>query len=461
MRRILWFRRDLRVDDNPLLSQGGDVLPIFIFDTTILRKLPPNDRRVTFIFNAVMKLKEDLRLRGLALAVFYGKPVDVFDVLLREGSYHEVCASGDYDAYALERDRDISLILPFNLLHDTYIFSPNEVLKKDGTPYLVFTPFYNCAKKLFRHEHLTHHPSTAQKLIDFDYEGLHYIQGDTLSKRPLLLESTGFEPQHLTTQQQMSSHEKLALFATKIETYTNDRDFMALDATSALGIDLRFGTISIRAILRWLSEQKKKGIDTEPFFRQLVFRDFYAMLLYHFPHLAWKNFRYPFKGLEDNEKFEAFINARTGVPIVDAGVRQLLETGEMHNRVRMICGSFFTKNLLLPWQWGERFFAQHLMDYDAASNILSWQWSAGTGVDPQPYFRIFNPYTQTKKFDHEGIYIKKYLPQLAQTPVKFLADESLLRQYPPPSYPTPIVEHSASSKRALEYFRLSIMEHAQ
>ncbi|MCX6072732.1 MAG: deoxyribodipyrimidine photo-lyase [Campylobacterales bacterium] len=456
MKRILWFRRDLRVDDNPLLSQAGDVLPIFIFDSTILEKLSSNDRRVTFIFHTVIKLKEDLRLHGLDLALFYGKPTDIFDSLLRTRSYHEVCASGDYDAYALERDRDISLKLPFNLLHDTYIFKPNEVLKKDGTPYLVFTPFYNCAKKLFRHEHLTHHPSTAQTLIDFDYEGLHYIQGNALTKRPLLLESIGFEPQLLTIQQQMSSHEKLALFATKIETYSNDRDFMALDATSALGIDLRFGTISIRAILRWLRDQKKRGMDTEAFFRQLVFRDFYAMLLYHFPDLAWKNFRYPFKGLEDNERLEAFTTARTGVPIVDAGIRQLLETGEMHNRVRMICGSFFTKNLLLPWQWGERFFAQHLMDYDAASNILSWQWCAGTGVDPQPYFRIFNPYTQTKRFDQKGTYIKKYLPQLAKTPAKFLADEALLRQYNLAEYPIPMVEYSASSKRALEYFRLSI-----
>lgn len=456
MKRILWFRRDLRVEDNPLLSQAGDVLPIFIFDSTILEKLSPNDRRVTFIFHTVIKLKEDLRLHGLELALFYGKPTDIFDSLLRTRSYHEVCASGDYEPYALERDRDISLILPFNLLHDTYIFKPNEVLKKDGTPYLVFTPFYNCAKKLFRHEHLAPFPYAPQKLIDFDYEGLHYIQEDTPSKRPLLLESIGFEMQTLTIQQQMSSYEKLALFATKIETYSHDRDFMALNATSALGIDLRFGTISIRAILRWLSEQKKNGMDTEAFFRQLVFRDFYAMLLYHFPHLAWKNFRYPFKGLEDNEKFEAFTTAHTGVPIVDAGIRQLLETGEMHNRVRMICGSFFTKNLLLPWQWGEQFFAQHLMDYDAASNILSWQWCAGTGVDPQPYFRIFNPYTQSGKFDKEGIYIKQYLPQLAQTPAKFFADESLLRQYVISDYPKPIVDHKSSSKQALEYFRSSI-----
>jgi len=456
VRRILWFRRDLRVDDNPLLSFEGEVFPLFIFDTTILEKLPPNDRRLTFIFHTVMKLKEDLRIIGLDLAIFYGKPTDIFDSLLRTGSYYEVCASGDYDSYALERDRDISLKLPFKLLHDTYIFKPDEVLKKDGTPYLVFTPFYNCAKKLFQREHLTHYPHTAQKLVAFDYEGLHCIGGDTLTKRPLLLESIRFEPQSLTLQQQMSPQEKLALFATKIETYTNARDFMALDATSALGIDLRFGTISIRALLRWLSEQKKNKVDTEPFFRQLVFRDFYAMLLYHFPHLALENFRYSFKGLEDKEKFEAFTTARTGVPIVDAGIQQLLETGEMHNRVRMICASFFTKNLLLPWQWGEHFFAQHLMDYDTASNILSWQWSAGTGVDPQPYFRIFNPYTQTKRFDKEGTYIKKYLPQLAQTPAKFLADEALLRQYPPPSYPTPIVEHSASSKRALEYFRLSM-----
>lgn len=219
-----------------------------------------------------------------------------------------------------------------------------------------------------------------------------------------------------------------------------------------LSVDLRFGTISIRKVLRWIVEQKREGIDTEPFFRELIFREFYAMLLYHFPYLSQHNFRYPFKGVENANYFEAFCSARSGVPIVDAGIRELLETGAMHNRVRMITASFFTKNLLLPWQWGEIFFAKHLNDYDASSNILSWQWSAGTGVDPQPYFRIFNPYTQAAKFDSTGVYIRKWLPELAALSPKILHNEEALSTLGLSNYPPPIVNQKVSSKKALEYF---------
>ncbi|MDD4950434.1 deoxyribodipyrimidine photo-lyase [Sulfuricurvum sp.] len=455
MKRILWFRRDLRVEDNPLLSHEGEVFPIFIFDTNILDKLKSNDRRVTFIFKTLLHLKQSLRLHGLDLAIFYGKPVDVFKWLLNNESYQEVSASGDYDEYALKRDRDISLMLPFNLHHDTYIFRPDEVLKQDGTPYLVFTPFYNRIKTHFSPEHIGELLRVKQTLIDFDYSLIHCIDGDKHTIDPITLETIGFIPQPLSKHQILLPEEKLALFEHKLENYSKNRDFMALDVTSSLGVDLRFGTISIRALLRWLVVQKQKGCDTEPFFRQLIFRDFYAMLLYHFPHLAWKNYRYPFKGIKNDQNYEAFCSGNTGVPIVDAGIQQLLESGKMHNRVRMICASFFTKNLLLPWQWGERFFAEHLIDYDAASNILSWQWSAGTGVDPQPYFRIFNPYTQTAKFDKEGIYIKQYLPIVQNVPSKFLANESYLRQYTISNYPKPIVDHKISAQRALEYFHLS------
>lgn len=456
MRRILWFRRDLRVDDNRLLVLGGNVLPIFIFDTTILDSLPPNDRRVTFIFTALMRLKEDLARHGLDLALFYGKPTDIFTWLLTQHSFDEVCASGDYDTYAQERDRDVSHILEFSFLHDTYIFEPEEVLKNDGTPYLVFTPFYNKAKTLFDTKHLEDAPFTNQKLMNFDYSHIHHINHQMDTLLPIILESIGFELQRLSEHQQMRPHEKLECFASKLSHYSNDRDIMSLMGTSSLGSDLRFGTISVRALLRWLVERKKEGIDTEPFFRQLIFRDFYAMLLYHFPKLESQNFRYRFKGIENLEAFKAFCTAQTGVPIVDAGVRQLLETGEMHNRVRMICASFLTKNLLLPWQWGEQFFAQHLMDYDASSNILSWQWSAGTGVDPQPYFRIFNPYTQTLRFDKEGVYIKQYLPQVRNVAAKFLSDEAMLTQYALTNYPQPIVNHKESSKKALEHFKTSL-----
>ncbi|MDO9208650.1 MAG: deoxyribodipyrimidine photo-lyase, partial [Sulfuricurvum sp.] len=279
MRRILWFRRDLRVEDNPLLSLEGDVLPLFIFDPNILEKLKSDDRRITFIFSAVMHLKSELQRSGRNLAIFYGKPTEVFRWLLAHGRYDEVCASGDYDPYALERDRDISHLLPFHPLNDTYIFHPDDVLKNDGTPYLVFTPFYNRAKTIFRAEHSAAYANVPQNLIDFEYDDLYRIEDEQLTKHPISLPSIGFEAQLLTAYQRMSPHDKLAIFASKLEHYPHNRDFMALEGTSGLSTDLRFGKISIRAVLRWLIEQKGRGIDTEPFFRQLIFRDFYAMLL--------------------------------------------------------------------------------------------------------------------------------------------------------------------------------------
>jgi deoxyribodipyrimidine photo-lyase len=452
MKRIIWFRRDLRVEDHPLLSLDGEVLPIFIFDTEILSKLPSNDRRVTFIYNTLLTLKKSLQDLGLDLAVFYGKPTDVFKWLLSHDHYDEVCASGDYDADALKRDLEVSHLLPFTLQHDTYIFRPDEVLKHNGTPYLVFTPFYNRVKTLFSTEHMRSHLQGAQTLIAYDYSPLYTIHADTATKTPLTLEAIGFEAQLLPDKLCTSPLVKLDAFARSLGSYSKNRDFMGLDATSQLSTDLRFGTISIRAVLRWILTQKKLGTDTESFFRELIFREFYAMLLYHFPHLSERNFRYPFKGVPNDAYYEAFCTAKTGVPIIDAGVHELLKTGEMHNRVRMITASFFTKNLLLPWQWGEAFFAKHLNDYDASSNILSWQWSAGTGVDPQPYFRIFNPYTQSEKFDKEATYLYKWLPQLAMITPKTLYNEVKLRATTIDDYPSPIVDQKISAKRALEYF---------
>jgi len=453
MKRILWFRRDLRIDDNPLLSFESEVLPIFIFDTNILDSLSPNDRRLTFIFNALQRLKQSLRDIGLDLAVFYGKPVDVFSWLIQYSPFGEVCASGDYDHYARTRDRDISHLLPFNYVHDTYIFKPDEILKSDGSPYLVFTPYYKKVKEHFNNTHMTYFHPAKQHPILFDYGSIHHIDASMHKSLPFLLQSIGFEPQMLNDNQKRLPEEKLSHFETKLSGYSKMRDYPSLDATSELSTDLRFGTISIRSVLRWLFGNNFSEADTEPFFRQLVFREFYAMLLFHFPDLEWKNFRYPFTGIENLEYFNAFCSGRTGVPIIDAAIHQLLQSGEMHNRTRMICASFFTKNLLLPWQWGERFFAEHLMDYDASSNILSWQWSSGTGVDPQPYFRIFNPYTQTDKFDKDGVYIKQYLPILSHLPSKILANEEQLQKLNIEGYPHPLVEHHSSSKEALSYFK--------
>lgn len=454
MRRLLWFRRDLRMEDNPLLAHAGEVLPLFIFDPNILSPLSPHDRRVSFIFESLIHLKAQLHHHGLDVAVFYGNPTDVVAWLLTQGHFDEVVASGDYDPYSIQRDTHISHLLPFNALRDTYLLDPNEVLKSDGTPYLVFTPFYNQVKKIFSPDHIAPSSPSQQTLIPFDYDVIHQIHDTHETLLPLALESIGCIPQPLPF---LSLDEKLNRFREKIAQYSHDREIMALEATSGLSVHLRFGTLSIRALMRFLVERKKEGIETEPFFRQLIFREFYAMLLYHFPHLVDTNFRYSFKGTANKAYFEAFCTAQTGVPMVDAGIRELLASGEMHNRVRMICASFFTKNLLLPWQWGEAFFARHLLDYDTASNVLSWQWSAGTGIDPQPYFRIFNPYTQTAKFDKEGRYITRHLPQLAHVPPKIFSDETALTQYRWGEYPPPIVNHKESAQKALAYYKTSLV----
>lgn len=443
MRRILWFRRDLRVKDNPLLSLGGEVLPIFIFDENILRNLAEDDRRMTFIFHYILKLKNDLQNIGLDLKIFYGTPEAIFEQLQ---GFDEVVASGDYDNYAKNRDLHISHKLYFRYLHDTYIFKPKEVLKDDGTPYFVFTPFYKKARVALNVKDIQEKKIGENVLIKDDYEGITKIDTD-ISKLPINIESIGFKSQNLKI---INPQNKLKNFKKNISKYSQMRDFLDVDISSHLSVDLRFGTISIREVLR---EVLKLGAVSEPYIRQLIFRDFYAYALFHTPHIESKNYKYSFNGIEDEEKFIAFCSAKTGVPIVDAGVRELLQTGDMHNRVRMVVASFFTKDLLLPWQWGEKFFAKHLLDYDKASNVLSWQWSAGTGIDPQPYFRVFNPYLQSKKFDKEATYIKRYIGELSAVEAKNIHKEEYLFCTDIKDYPKPIVAHKEASKRAIELFK--------
>ena len=448
MKRILWFRRDLRVEDNPLLSLGGEVLPIFIFDTNILENLEKNDKRVNFIFWHVQKLKRDLLACGLELKIFYASPEDVFESL-RDENFDEVVACGDYDAYAKERDLSISHKIHFRFIKDTYIFKPNDVLKEDGTPYLVFTPFYKKARVLLENKNLDAFELAQNTLVAEDYEGITKIQKDGMkTKLPFSLESLGFEQVEL---EMKTPHAKLEEFKSKINSYKEMRDFLQEDIGSNLSVDLRFGTIATRAVLRYILNLK--DYDIEPFIRQLIFRDFYAYLLFHMPRIESQNYKYGFNGIEDTQKFEVFCSGQTGVPIIDAGVRQLLQTGAMHNRVRMVVASFFTKDLLLPWQWGERFFAKFLLDYDKASNVLSWQWSAGTGVDSQPYFRVFNPYLQSKKFDKDASYIKKYIPELRHVEAKYLHDENYLLGATIQGYPKPMVHHKEAAKIAIEKFK--------
>lgn len=436
MRRILWFRRDLRVEDNPLLSLDGEVFPIFIFDKNILNKLHRDDRRVSMIFYFVSSLKVKLQKIGLDLKIFYGDPIEVFKTF-ELSSFDEVVASGDYDEYAKERDRAISLLLHFRYINDTYLLKPKEVLKKDGSPYLVFTPFYKAALPILEQKELFTYKQVSQKLYEYSYES------------DVSLSFMGFNQKNFSC---VYKSKDVDAFFHKIAQYQEARDYLDKDATSHLSVALRFGLISIRELYR-----RARGLkSSEAFIRQLVFRDFYAYLLFHFPSLAWQNHKGKFNGVEDEERFEKFCSAATGVPIVDAGVRELLQTGDMHNRVRMIVASFFTKDLLLPWQWGEQFFAKYLLDYDAASNILSWQWSAGTGIDPQPYFRVFNPYLQSKKFDKDAKYIKRFLPELKNIDAKDIHNEVFLFNSDIKNYPKPVVEHKSAARIAIESFKKGV-----
>ncbi len=444
MKRILWFRRDLRLRDNPLLSLGGEVLPIFIFDTNILHRLQKDDKRVNFIFYHVQKLKEELQSIGLELKVFYAKPQAVFEYLQ---NYDEVVATGDYDSYAKQRDLEISHKLHFRYIQDTYIFKHNEVLKVDGTPYYVFTPYYKKARVILDNKNIQPSPIAKHILVPESYDGITKIDTN-IQILPLCLESIGFSEVAMEIQ---TPQEKLEIFKLNINNYQEQRDYLNLNITSNLSVDLRFGTIGVREILRFLFANASQEI--EPFIRQLIFRDFYASLLFHLPYIETKNYKYKFNGIEDKEKYQLFCEAKTGVPIIDAGVRELLQTGNMHNRVRMIVASFFTKDLLLPWQWGELFFAKYLLDFDKASNVLSWQWSAGTGVDPQPYFRVFNPYLQSKKFDKDALYIKKNIPELLHVEAKYLHDENYLLSHTTLNYPKPLVFHKEAAKKAVELFK--------
>jgi len=448
MKKILWFRRDLRVKDSMLLALDGEVLPIFIFDTKILNSLEKKDRRVSFIYEQVLKLKVELKALGLDLALFYGTPFDVFTSLKTQG-FNEVYASVDYDDYAKERDAEIAEMLNLHLLNDCYLFNPDEVLKKDGTPYLVFTPYYHACKALYTQFYALEYKKGTQSLANFDYNVILGIRGHTLKPLHVKIESIGFErvPVNYVEPQKALEH-----FTCKVDAYEQKRDFLDADATSHLSVHLRFGTISIREVVRFLVLLKQHGHTTEPFFRQLIFREFYAYLLYHFPRLAWENYKYAPPISNDAEAYERFCTAQTGYPLVDAAVSELLSTGLMHNRARMVVGSFFTKHLMLPWQKGEAFFAKNLLDYDASANILSWQWCAGTGIDPQPYFRIFNPYAQSLKFDKEARYIKRYLPLLNDVPASSLHKEAYLMSHDIAGYPKPIIGHESARKRFLDSF---------
>jgi deoxyribodipyrimidine photo-lyase len=418
---VFWFRRDLRLVDNIALARALDsgypVLPLFIFDTTILEPLAKDDGRVTFIHKTLIDIQGQLQQWGSDLRVYHGEVPEVWQQVCKEFSVKEVYCNRDYEPYAQDRDRYVYEMLreqgiPLKGYKDQVIFEKNDVLKKDGMPYTVFTPY----KKKW----LLQYDRTLAEAVHITPEGFLQIPPETVPS----LEWIGF---------QKSSQQVLPPQWDAIKEYEQYRDFPAQDHITYLSPHLRFGTVGVRDVLRRL--QSRDSV----FLSELIWREFFMQILYHFPHVETEVFREKYRNIpwrNSEEEFEKWCRGETGYPLVDAGIRQLNQTGYMHNRVRMIVAGFLCKHLLIDWRWGERYFASKLLDFELAANNGNWQWSAGTGCDAAPYFRVFNPETQIKKFDPQLRYIRRWIPD-----------------YDPATYIPQMVEHSFARQRAIATYK--------
>jgi deoxyribodipyrimidine photo-lyase len=428
---IFWFRRDLRLDDNVGLYQAliekGNVLPLFIFDKEILDKLPDkHDRRVSFIFKTIQQLKIQLEVHGTSLLVKYGNPKEVFRSIVSEFSVDAVYTNHDYEPYALKRDEDIKTLLSengisFKSFKDQVIFEKDDVTKDDGLPYTVFTPYMNKWRKKFIEHPVSEFPS--EKYSNRFYQ-THPFADFELTITGFAYLKTNF-PSPIPDENIISNYDKT-------------RDIPSMDGTSRMSIHLRFGTVSIRKLV-------KLAIKLNPtYLNELIWREFYMTILWHFPKVVDHAFKPKYDNIQwinDEKQFDAWCKGLTGYPIVDAGMRQLNETGFMHNRVRMIAASFLVKHLLIDWRWGEAYFAGKLLDFELSSNNGGWQWAASSGCDAAPYFRVFNPALQTKKFDPELKYINKWVPEFQDL-----------------SYPQAIVDHKFARERVLSTYKIALTE---
>ncbi len=423
---IFWFRRDLRITDNAALYNAlkadKPVLPLFIFDKSILDKLDDkDDARVSFLHQEIEKLKLEFANNQSDLKVEYGFPLQIWQELIQKYQITAVYTNHDYEPYAQHRDSELAKLfeqhnIDFYTFKDQVIFEKNEVTKDDGKPYVVFTPYKRKWLDKLNAYYLKPYPS--EKLL----ENLYLTQPSTLPS----LQTMGFE------KSTMPFPDKV--FANVLKNYADDRNFPAKDATSHISLHLRFGTLSIRQLVA-----AAKNV-SEVWLSELIWRDFYFAILWHFPHSATQSFRPEYDNIKwrnNPQEFEAWCAGKTGYPMVDAGMRELNQTGFMHNRVRMVVASFLTKHLLIDWRWGERYFAKQLLDFELSSNVGGWQWAAGSGVDAAPYFRIFNPAEQIKKFDKDLKYVKKWIPEFNDV---F-------------KYPKPIVDHKEARERCLRVYK--------
>lgn len=425
---IHWFRRDLRFVDNTALfealSRHTAVLPIFIFDTNILDELPRVDKRVVFIHQTLTELDAQLRVLGSGILALVGKPLEVWQTLLSTYTITAVYTNRDYEPYAKQRDAEVFNLLqshsiPMHVYKDHVIREADEVLKDDGTPYTVYTPYAKKWKLTLPADAFASKPSE---------NWLKHAVRMPIPTLPVLAD-IGFQFVEPGIPPVIPDKKIIA-------NYHETRDFPAVQGTTKMSVHLRFGTISIRALMRDAVALNEK------YYNELIWREFYQSILGHFPRVIGHAFKKEYDRIKwrNNEtEFEAWCKGMTGYPIVDAGMRELNATGYMHNRVRMIVASFLTKDLLIDWRWGEAYFAEKLLDFDLASNNGGWQWAAGCGVDAAPYFRIFNPTEQTRKFDPKGIYIRTWVPELDTM-----------------QYPFPIVDHALARKRTLEAYAVAL-----
>lgn len=426
---LFWHRRDLRISDNAglykALKHSAQVIPVFIFDSTILGLLPKNDQRVLFIHQEIQKLKESYRALGSDLAVVYGDPKAEILSLAKKFEVNRVYTNRDYEPNALARDQYLfdqlqKEQIEFIGAKDQVIFEKNEITKDDGLPYTIYTPYARKWKAKLTDYHFKAYPT--EKYLS----NLHPFQTEPL----ISLREMGFEEQKTQPFPERSTPSDI------IQKYHEQRDIPAVIGTSRLSLHLRFGTISIRSLA------KEALALNEKYLNELIWRDFYQAILFHFPQTVACAFKPAYDRIvwENNEAdFKAWCEGKTGYPLVDAGMRELNASGFMHNRVRMVVASFLTKHLLIDWRWGERYFAEKLLDFELASNIGGWQWAAGCGCDAAPYFRVFNPEAQQKKFDPKFTYIKKWVPE-----------------YGTPTYTQPIVDHKMARERVLLRFKTAL-----
>ncbi len=427
---IFWFRRDLRLDDNAGLYRAlkGEypVLPLFIFDKEILDQLEDkDDARVTFIYQTIEDINKELKKHGSTLLVLYDKAEHAWDHIIKTYDVANVYTNHDYEPYAKKRDEAIAEKLKkhninFKTYKDQVVFEKGEVAKSDGLPYTVYTPYMRKWYETLKPFYLKAYPTNKY------FKNL--FKADTLPVPSL--KDMGFEKSDLPIPGKG--------YKDVINDYAQKRDFPGVLGTSHIGLHLRFGTVSIRELAHTANSYNEKT-----WLNELIWREFYMMILHHFPKTMDHAFRPEYdriKWVNDEEQFKAWCDGETGFPLVDAGMRELNATGYMHNRVRMVVASFLTKDLLIDWRWGERYFARKLLDYEMASNVGGWQWSAGSGTDAAPYFRIFNPDSQLKKFDPDFIYIKKWVPEYA--------DFS--------KYPKPIIDHAFARDRCLKAFKAAL-----